>query len=118
LGLSGITAIAGGDSHSLALKSDDTVWAWGYNIQGQLGNGTDTNSNVPAKVFNLTEIIAIAGGGCYSLALKMTERSGRREITGQVSLAMVQLIAATSLSKFQDLQESRPSRLAIIIPSL
>src|SRR2546428_6526575 len=41
-GLSGVTAIAGGNYHSLALKSDGTVWAWGQNFIGQLGNGTIT----------------------------------------------------------------------------
>src|SRR5260370_10911397 len=48
-GLSGVTAIAGGWEHSLALKSDSSVWAWGYNFYGQLGNGTNTNSNTPVQ---------------------------------------------------------------------
>src|SRR5437899_12265501 len=39
-GLSGVTAIAGGELHSLALKSDGTVRAWGQNTSGQSGNGT------------------------------------------------------------------------------
>ena len=38
--LTGVVAIAAGGTHSLALKSDGTVWAWGYNYYGQLGNGT------------------------------------------------------------------------------
>jgi len=41
-GLSGVTAIAAGGNHSLALKDDGTVWAWGYNGQGQLGSGIGT----------------------------------------------------------------------------
>ena len=37
-GLSGVVALAGGGTrYSLALKSDGTVWAWGYNVVGQLG---------------------------------------------------------------------------------
>jgi alpha-tubulin suppressor-like RCC1 family protein len=40
--LSAVTAIAGGDFHSLALRSDGTVWAWGLNAAGELGNGTTT----------------------------------------------------------------------------
>ena len=50
-GLSDVTAIAGGGSHSLALKNDGTVMAWGANQNGQLGNGTNgsgTESNVPS----------------------------------------------------------------------
>jgi len=69
--LTGINSIAaGGGWHSIALKSDETVWSWGYNFYGQLGNGTWTNSNVPVQVNSLTGIIAIAAGGSHSLALK------------------------------------------------
>ena len=63
--------IATGAAHSFALCSDSTVRAWGYDYQGQLGNGTNTNSNVPVQVSSLTGITAIAGGGSHSLALKI-----------------------------------------------
>jgi alpha-tubulin suppressor-like RCC1 family protein len=66
----GITAITRGNWHSLALTSDGTVWAWGRNSWGQLGNGTWNNSNVPVQVSGLTGITAIAAGAAYSLALK------------------------------------------------
>ena len=68
--LSSVTAIAGGVDHSLALKSDGTVWAWGYNGDGQLGDGTTTNRNTPVQVSGLSSVIAIAGGGYHSLAMK------------------------------------------------
>ena len=74
--LTGVVAIAAGGhnwcagGHSLALKSDGTVWAWGSNYYGQLGNGTNTDSNVPVPVSNLTGVVAIAAGGSHSLALK------------------------------------------------
>lgn len=57
-------------SNNLALKSDGTVWAWGKGTSGELGNGTNDNSNVPVQVSNLTGITAVAGGGDHSLALK------------------------------------------------
>ena len=71
-GLSGVIAVSGGQAgyHSLALKADGTVWTWGKNTEGQLGDGTLTNSNVPVQVPGLTGIIAIAGGEYHSLALK------------------------------------------------
>lgn len=68
--LTGIISVAGGDHHSLALKNDGTVWAWGLNIKGQLGNATNTSSYIPVQVNFLTGIIAIASGSDYSLALK------------------------------------------------
>ena len=44
------SAVDGGGSHSLALRSDGTVWAWGYNGYGQLGDGTTTQRLFPVTV--------------------------------------------------------------------
>jgi alpha-tubulin suppressor-like RCC1 family protein len=68
-GLGGITAIAGGKYHSLALKSDGAVWAWGNNDYGQLGNGTSDLSNTPVPVIGLNGISSLAAGEGHSLAL-------------------------------------------------
>lgn len=62
--------VAAGYYHSLALKENGTVWAWGYNNYGQLGNGGTTNRNTPGQVSTLSNVIAVAGGYCHSLALK------------------------------------------------
>ena len=40
------TVVDSGDDYSIGLKSDGTLWAWGFNFYGQLGNGTDTNTPV------------------------------------------------------------------------
>jgi uncharacterized repeat protein (TIGR02543 family) len=48
--LSGVIAVAGGRQHTVALKSDGTVWAWGSNIYGQLGDGTRVNKSTPVQV--------------------------------------------------------------------
>ena len=56
----------GYDGHSLALKSDGTVWAWGSNPCGQLGDGTNLNSNIPVKVAGLNDVIDIDTGGSDS----------------------------------------------------
>ena len=49
---SGVTplSVAAGTDHSMALGSNGTVYAWGHNAFGQLGNGTTTNSPVPTAV--------------------------------------------------------------------
>ncbi len=54
--------------HSLAIKNDGTTWTWGYNSNGQLGNGTTTNSSTPIQVSGPRGITSLAGGGWHSLA--------------------------------------------------
>ncbi|MBI4495208.1 MAG: tandem-95 repeat protein, partial [Chloroflexi bacterium] len=69
-GLSGMTAVAAGQEHSLAVKSDGTVWAWGYNWAGQLGDGTTTSRPTPVQVSGLSGMTAVAAGQEHSLAVK------------------------------------------------
>ncbi len=61
-----------GDYHSLALKNDGTVWAWGNNLYGQLGDGTTEQKppSSPVQVVGLSDVIDIAAGEGFSLALK------------------------------------------------
>ena len=68
-GLSGVVAIAAGESHSLALLGDGTVWAWGKNDVGQLGDGTNTMRPSPVQVQGLTGILKITCGNTHNLAL-------------------------------------------------
>ena len=77
--LGGIVAVAGGEAHSLALKGDGTVWAWGQNTQGQLGIGAADTSNHPTvvQVPGLNNIIAIAAGYRHSMALRSRWRGLR-----------------------------------------
>ncbi len=69
--LTGITAIAAGRYHSLALDSSGNVWAWGYNGDGELGtsNSATPNSTVAIQVSGLSGVTAIAAGGQHNLAL-------------------------------------------------
>ncbi len=75
--LTDVVAISAGHSHSLALKSDGTVWAWGLNTSGQLGNGTTENSHTPVQVMRrakpdplpLQNVVAISAGTSHNLAL-------------------------------------------------
>src|SRR5687768_14258162 len=63
--------VAAGSEHCLSVCSDNSLMAWGYNFEGQLGNGTSLNSsNVPVVVTSLTGIMAVAGGLEHSLALR------------------------------------------------
>lgn len=70
-GLPAVTALAAGSLHSLALAADGTVWSWGANSDGQLGNGDSSGLKLaaPAALAGLRNVVAISGGGGHSLAL-------------------------------------------------
>ena len=65
----GLTALAAGE-HSLALKRDGSVWAWGGNEYLSLGDGTTTDRWTPVQVRGLSGVVAIAAGLWHSLAIK------------------------------------------------
>ncbi len=66
-----IIAVSGThDRHIIALKRDGTVWGWGANELGQLGNGTFVDSDTPTQVRNLIDVVAISANYDYNLALK------------------------------------------------
>lgn len=66
VGLTGVTAIEARGNSAYALRADGTVWAWGYNFDGQLGNGSRASSSVPVRVSGLTDVVAI--GAAWSTA--------------------------------------------------
>jgi len=74
-GVAGNTAMAvtpqvsAGGAHTLALKADGTVWAWGSNAAGQLGTGGTSASLVPVPVAGLSDVTEIARGENHTLAL-------------------------------------------------
>ncbi|WP_375769694.1 RCC1 repeat-containing protein [Archangium gephyra] len=71
LGLTDVVAISAGIDHSLALRADGTVWAWGGNSHGQLGNGTKGWARpTPGQVEGLTDVVAIAAGYSFSVAVR------------------------------------------------
>ncbi len=57
-------------NHSLAIKNDRTLWAWGYNSNSQLGVGTQTFVNTPLQVGVDNDWESICAGGSMSLAIK------------------------------------------------
>lgn len=62
--------IAVGWYHTVALKSDGTVWAWGINVEGQLGDGTTINHTTPVQVSGLGNVFSVAAGWGHTVALK------------------------------------------------
>jgi alpha-tubulin suppressor-like RCC1 family protein len=80
-----ITAISHSGGHVLALTSDGKVFAWGENGNGQLGNGTTSDSNQPVAVDGGAlagkTVVAISAGSLHSLALTS---EGRIIVWGQL----------------------------------
>lgn len=77
-GLTGVTATAAGGTTGYALRNDGTVWSWGDNGDGQLGNGqpcsTDPlvpcESRIPVQVTGLTGATSLAGGAYNGYAVR------------------------------------------------
>jgi YD repeat-containing protein len=69
-GLSGVVMLKTDFLSVYALKNDGTVWTWGYNAYGQLGNGTTANGPAPAQVTGIVGIASIAASNYGLLALK------------------------------------------------
>ncbi len=63
------TQVAAGDSHACAVRNDGTVWCWGNNSNGQLGDGTATDRDAPVQVTMLKNAVAVGAGAASSCAL-------------------------------------------------
>ena len=76
--LSGVVSVGAAGNTGYAMKSDGTLWAWGYNRDGQLGNGQvcdpDPNvrceSRVPVQVSGLTGVTSVAAASAATFALR------------------------------------------------
>ena len=60
----------GGDYHSIGLKNDGSVWAWGLNTNSRLGDGTSINRTEPFKISGANIFIRIARGTDYGVVIK------------------------------------------------
>jgi hypothetical protein len=67
--MNGVMAVSAGLNHSLAIKNDGSLWAWGNNCEGQLGDGTTTDRSTPTKIMG--DVTAISAGVYHSLAVKI-----------------------------------------------
>ena len=90
-GLTGITQIAAGPTHNLALTRDGKVLSWGSNNAGELGIGTRATGWTPAEVNGLANIVAIAAGsgqGTYGVSAAVRQ-DGTLWVWGSGSSAMM-----------------------------
>ncbi len=68
-GISGATAIAAGDNHTCALLAGGSVACWGYNLHGQVGDGTTADRPSPVTLNGISGATAITAGGWHTCAL-------------------------------------------------
>jgi len=66
-------SISNGDTYSIALRTDGTLWAWGLNTYGQLGFGDTTTRNTPTQIGVATDWRSIAVSPYYSAAAIKTD---------------------------------------------
>jgi alpha-tubulin suppressor-like RCC1 family protein len=68
----GFASVSAGSNHTVAIKLDGSVWTWGSNTRGQLGDGTTTDRSTPVQVGE--GFASVAAGGTHTLAVK-TDRT-------------------------------------------
>jgi len=63
--------VAAGDSHTLAIKTGGSLWAWGYNTNGQLGLDVEGNRNTPEQIGEDTDWASVTAGDSHTVAIKI-----------------------------------------------
>lgn len=69
-----VPVVTSGGGHSCALMTDQTVWCWGRNTVGQLGNGTTADSLVPVWVRTLPPAINVSAGHDHTCAVNTSNQ--------------------------------------------
>ena len=63
-----IAQVSSGDFHTMAIKADSSLWAWGLNSSGQLGNGSSESQCNP--VWIMDGVVAVSAGSTHTLAIR------------------------------------------------
>ena len=63
------TTISNGGLHSSAIRSDGSLWTWGYNALGPLGNNTSDNKSSPIQI-GTSSWLAVSAGNSHTMGIK------------------------------------------------
>lgn len=85
------SAVEAGDGHAVAIKWDGSLWTWGNNLRGQLGDGTHDNRNTPGQVDTGGVYGMITAGGFHTMAIQTNNSllGAGMNIYGQVGIDSV-----------------------------
>jgi len=62
--------VSAGSRHTVAIRRDGTLWAWGHNSFGQLGDGTTADRNTPVQVGEFTNWVSVSAGTNHTMAIR------------------------------------------------
>lgn len=71
-GISTWTQVTSGELHTLAIRSDGSLWAWGRNANGQLGDGTNIDRATPVQIGTSKDWVSVSAGKAHTLAVNKT----------------------------------------------
>lgn len=69
-GWGGLLSLSAGGAHSAAVKSNGSLWVWGRNTYGQVGNSSNTDVLSPTQVAVAHSFISVAAGDSHTLAVR------------------------------------------------
>jgi alpha-tubulin suppressor-like RCC1 family protein len=70
---SGVVSVSAGGEHTCAVTSTGAVKCWGYNVYGQLGDGTLGSADVPVDIVGLSSgVVSVSAGAAHTCALTST----------------------------------------------
>jgi len=64
-----LTSVSAGGGHACLRRADGSLWCWGRNDHGQLGDGTRTSRATPVRVPDVSDVVAVATGDAHTCAL-------------------------------------------------
>lgn len=87
--LDGVTHAVSGAQHTCALRDNGEVWCWGDGSQGQLGDGTTTNSNVPVQALGGVTVESLSSNGVKSMGTCLVTTTGGAKCWGDNATGQV-----------------------------
>ncbi len=76
---------AAGIAHTCGIRTDDTLWCWGFNSTGQLGLGDNTNQNSPTPGRHRHHLVHVTAGDGHTCATRADAPCGAGETTSAVN---------------------------------